>query len=165
MLFFQGVLTCFMVTVMFFDLTRYLIPNWLVGLMLALYPVMLVMTPLPVDWLYALLIAAGVFAGGLVIFAKKWMGGGDIKLLIVCALWAGTGGALELLLYTGVLGGVLSLGLWLLRPAIAWYASRRPAPPVIPRLFTIGEPVPYGLAIASAFLIILWMGKIPGLSG
>lgn len=163
MLFFPALLTCFMLAVIWFDITRFIIPNWLVGILLALYPVMLVMTPLPVDWAAGLLVMGITFLVGLIIFRFRFMGGGDVKLMIVCALWAGTSAALEFFVYMGLLGGALSLFIYLVRPFYAFALSKMQNPHPIPRLLTVGEPVPYGVAIATAFLIILWMGKVPGL--
>lgn len=152
-----------MAVVIVFDLTRYIIPNWLNGVLLLLYPFMLWMMPGPVAWGWALLIGAVTFAVGFAMFNFRLIGGGDVKLLAVCALWAGTGASLEFFVYTGLLGGVLSLLLVVTRPAAAWWFSRWKNAPAIPRVLTYREPVPYGLAIAAAFLIVLWLGKIPGL--
>jgi hypothetical protein len=46
---------------------------------------------------------------------------------------------------------------------IPYALSKLKNPPPIPRVFTIGEPVPYGVAIAIVFLVLLWTGKIPGI--
>lgn len=165
MLLLHGLLTCFMVAVMYFDITRYLIPNWLVGIVLLLYAFLLLFAPEGIDWAGALLVAFLAFIAGFVMFTLKWMGGGDIKLLIACMLWTGrTETSIEFVIYTGIIGGFLSLILWAGRPVVAWAAAKRSVPATkIPRLLTTGQPVPYGLAIAGAFLIVLWMGKIPGL--
>lgn len=162
-LFFQGILTCFMLAVIYFDLTRYIIPNWMVGVLLVLYPVMLFTVPVPPDWMQALWIGLGAFAIGFIIFSLRLMGGGDVKLLTVCCVWIGLPHLIHFIMYTALLGGVLSLALLLLRPAAAWSFARMKHPPAIPRLLTIGEPVPYGIAIALAFLFILWVMGVPGL--
>ncbi|MCC7260371.1 MAG: prepilin peptidase, partial [Alphaproteobacteria bacterium] len=156
MLFFQGILTCFLLAALAFDLTRYIIPNWIVGIIILLYPVMLVMTPESVDWVSGLTAFAVMFVAGMFIYALKLMGGGDIKLLAACALWTGTTEAWDLAFYTAMLGGVLSLGLLLLRPAVNWADSRLKKPLPLPRLLRPGEPVPYGLAITGAMLMVVW---------
>lgn len=161
---FHGLLTCFMLGILVFDLSRYTIPNWMSGLLLALYPVMVLVTPEPVDWQSALLVMLAVFAVGFVIFSLRFMGGGDIKLMTVLALWTGTACSLEFLVYTGIGGGLLSVLLWLVRPMIlSAYGRMGKEKPDLPRLFTIGQPVPYGVAIAASFLFLLWTGRVPGL--
>lgn len=152
-----------MLGVVYYDLTRYLIPNWLNGLLLALYPVMLLMNPLPVDWMQGLMVMGGCFAAGFAIFALRIMGGGDVKMLTVCGLWTGAAAIPDFLFVTALLGGLLTLLLIVLRYAAAWWFAHKQGEQTIPRLLTYGEPVPYGLAISGAFLILLWMGKLPGL--
>lgn len=152
-----------MLGVIYYDLTRYIIPNWLNGLLLALYPVMLLMNPLPVDWVQGLMVMGGCFAVGFVIFALRIMGGGDVKMLTVCGLWVGVTAIVDFLFITALLGGLITLLLIVLRYAVAWRFARMEHPPAIPRPLTYGEPVPYGLAISGAFLFLLWIGKLPGL--
>ncbi len=82
-----SMLTCLMITVMLTDITRFTIPNWIVAIILLLYPVMLYFSPVVVDWKMALVIMAGVFSAGFVLFVLHVMGGGDIKLLLLkCTL-------------------------------------------------------------------------------
>ena len=85
-----------------------------------------------------LLIAAGLFAGGL-------MGGGDVKLLSAAALWAGPAQVVPFLLVVAMAGGLLSL-LVLLRVRAAAIAGR----PVAAQR----RCVPYGLAIAAGGLYV-----------
>ncbi len=96
--------------------------------------------------------AAAVFLGGAVLFARGYLGGGDVKLLAAATLWAGPAGTPTLLMLTGVLGGALALFLLMPfgrqiaaaarsllgsrwpTPSAAWrcrypMASRSPAPP------------------------------------
>lgn len=79
MLFFPILLTGFMAAVLFFDVTRYIIPNWLVGVLLVLYPAFVLMSPVPVGWPMALAAAGLMFVVGVVIFAFRLMGGGDVS--------------------------------------------------------------------------------------
>ena len=80
-----------------------------------------------------------VFAAGLVLFARGWMGGGDVKLLTAASVWTGVGGLPALLLATALAGGGLALA------AIAVRAL-----PLAdgPRVLERGAPLPYGVAIA-----------------
>jgi prepilin peptidase CpaA len=157
------VLTVLMLAVFYFDVTSYKIPNAVVGLVLLFYPLYLWLSPVPVDWASALMIAGVVFAIGLGLFAAKVMGGGDIKLLVACALWAGSGASLKFFLYTALFGGILALGLMLGRPVMAYYKARLAEDAPMPRILLPGEPLPYGLAIAASMLLITWMGEIPGI--
>jgi len=146
-----------MLVVIYFDATRFIIPNWLVGFLLALYPVAVFFAPVPIDWQHDLLGFLGAFAVGYVIFALNIMGGGDVKLIIVLALWVGLGKLADFGLDFALLGGVLTIILLTLRatmPAII-------TPEKLPRVLKKREPVPYGLAISAAFLIILMNGQIP----
>ena len=43
------------------------------------------------------------------LFARGWLGGGDVKLLSAATLWAGAPQTLGLLVVTGILGGALAL--------------------------------------------------------
>lgn len=160
-----GVLSLLMLMVLAYDVTRYVIPNWLVAVVLALWPAVLWSAPPgAVDWMMALLVGVGMFAVGFALFATRLMGGGDVKLLAVCGVWTGLDALASYLLAVAVLGGVLSLVLLFLRPALAFTLARRENPPSLPRVLTQGEPVPYGVAIGIGFLIVLWMGKLPGVA-
>jgi prepilin peptidase CpaA len=161
---FPGLLTCLMLAVVYYDLTRYLIPNWLVGLILILYPAMwFTATHAGVDVKMSVAAMAMVFAGGYIVFMLRLMGGGDIKLATVCSLWVGLPMLLDFLLWVAVGGGVLSLVLLMVRPVAPQWLAKFSKSTKIPRVLTMGEPVPYGLAIAAAFFYLMWAGKIPAL--
>ena len=149
-----------MLAVMFFDLTRYLIPNWLTGSLLVLYPLAVFLAPQTVDWQAGLLALAVMFAVGYGIFALRLMGGGDVKLIIACALWVGLSQLAEFVILFALLGGALSVILWVGRKALPFLAPAFSPP----RALKAGEPVPYGVAIAIAFLWMLWAGKIAAAS-
>lgn len=165
MLLFHGLLTVFLLAVFYTDFTRYLIPNWLIAIIIALYPAMLLMTPsIPEGfsiW-YTLITFVAVFVIGLGLFALRLTGAGDVKLLAALSLWTGVEAIVAFIIFTALIGGCLAFTLLLGRP-LAGMMVKSAHPEVLPRVLRYGEPVPYGLAIASAFLIVLWMGKIPGL--
>lgn len=103
---------------------------------------------------YALLVAAGVLAAGFFLYAKGWMGGGDVKLLTVAALWAGPAHAVELLAWTSIFGGLLAV---LFMPGFRMglsYAFNRIGCEGIGRTLNSRE-LPYGVAIAPGGIIIL----------
>lgn len=151
-----------MLAVTYFDVTRFIIPNWLVGSLLILYPVAVLMAPHEVDWKNAVLGMALVFAVGYVVFAMKWMGGGDIKLLTVCSLWVGLHCLPDFIFLVALLGGAFSLGLWGFRKMAP--ALLKKSESTLPRILRNKEPVPYGVAITLGFLILVWMGKLPVLA-
>lgn len=160
---FPVVLSLLLCLVLWLDVTRFLIPNWLNLLVFLLYPAMWLLHPSPPDALSGLACFGALFAFGYTLFAFRIMGGGDVKLLAALGLWLGiTAGAMHFLLYMSIIGGILTLLLLGARkPISAMYESREQ----IPRLFRPREPVPYGVAIALGFLLTLWLGKVPGFEG
>ncbi len=83
------------------------------------------------------------------LFALRWMGGGDVKLLTALALWIAPADFLALLIIMALVGGVLTFVIG------AWNIMRR-------------QPgrlsVPYGIAIAAAGLWIIGMNYFPAAS-
>lgn len=158
-LIFALVLSIFMVAVMAIDASKYVIPNTLNLFLLALYPFAAYL--LGLDWPMALVAAGIVLAIGLGVFALGFMGGGDIKLLAVLVLYTGWHMAtVNFLFLTGVCGGGL---------VIAVLFARFILPPLfkgraLPRLLTRKQPIPYGIAIAIGFLVVLWTNQIPGVA-
>jgi prepilin peptidase CpaA len=156
---FSGALSLAMLAVMVLDATRYLIPNSLNFALLLLFGVGAFF--LPVDLPMGLVAAAVVLIIGLGLFALGLMGGGDIKLLVVLTLWTGwslvTG---HFLMLTAVLGGILVIVVLLMRMVAQVVLKGRN----LPRLLTPKQPVPYGLAIAGAFLVMIWSNQIPALA-
>lgn len=162
MLVFHVMLSCLLALVIWLDFTRYTIPNWLNGLILGLYPAMVLLGPVPVDWPSALLPALVMFIICALFFFMRVMGGGDVKLLAVCGLWMGMQ-TLEFVVFTAVLGGVLTLILLLMRPITPWFYGRFFGGRTPPKVLTMDQPVPYGIAIAMVFLWMMWKGLVPGL--
>jgi prepilin peptidase CpaA len=155
---FTYALTLAMAGVIWLDITRYLIPNSLNFAILMLWAAgAYFLYPALPPVLLALLTGVLILAVGLGFFALGLMGGGDIKLLAVLSLWTGWGMAtLQFLFYTAFVGGVLVIAMLCLR-ALAPALTKRQ----LPRFLTKKQPVPYGLAIAGAFLLMLWQGQVP----
>ena len=106
-----------------------------------------------VDWRGALLVSGAVFALGVVLFARGWVGGGDVKFLGAAALWAGPAQTLPLLEIMGLAGGVLAVGV------LAWQAMRRwnddgVLGAVIGMRIRDDSRIPYGVAIAAGALYV-----------
>ncbi len=156
-------LVLLMVLVVVYDATRYIIPNWLNGLVLLLYPFHVATATVAIDWRMALLGMLVMFVVGFFTYAMKWMGAGDVKLLAALAPWVGWGkGLLEYALYVAVAGGALSLALILIRKLIPWIMKLPDHP--YTKILREGSPVPYGLAIAGVFLGFLLTARIPGIA-
>jgi prepilin peptidase CpaA len=93
-----------------------------------------------------LLVALAAFAVFATLFALKWMGGGDVKLLTALALWIDPEWFLRLLIVMALVGGVLTILLG------AWHVTRRQKHKLA---------IPYGVAIAAAGLWVLGTHYLP----
>ena len=96
------------------------------------------------------LCALAVLAVAFTFFAMGWVGGGDAKLAAATTLWLGFGLTLPYLVYTALLGGVLTLLILVLRRVPSDFASM----PWLARLRDPKQGVPYGIAMAFAGLLI-----------
>ena len=149
-----------------FDTWKFVIPNAIAVALVVLFIATALLLPFEMtwmEWLSHVGAAVAVFIGGAVLYAFNKMGGGDIKLLTAVAFWAGFEHVTELLLYVAVAGGVLAIGLIVLRKLIVSLGSAitRLAEVKLPRVLLNGEAVPYGLAIAP---ISIYLGtKLPQL--
>lgn len=136
------------------DVRTLRIPNALCLALLVLYPVHVLSAAQPVAWLPALGVAGVVFLAGLTAFAGGCVGGGDVKLLTVVALWAGPGLILETLLYTGLIGGALAtVMITPLRFPVASASELLHLQSV--RNIMLGRNLPYGVAIAGAAGLVI----------
>jgi prepilin peptidase CpaA len=95
------------------------------------------------------------------LFARGWIGGGDAKLAAATAVWLGFDHIGDYAFSASALGGLLTLAIIGLRK---W-----PLPGILParqwvaRLLDPGTGVPYGVALASAGLLLypgtaIWLG-------
>jgi prepilin peptidase CpaA len=140
------------------DLRRLVIPNALTLSLCVLWPLYIQGTPTLFAVLGSLGCAALVFLIGALLFSRGYIGGGDVKLLAVAVLWAGPGRVTPLLLLTGVLGGMIAL--FLLIPPCAHLASLARAklgPGDAAIKSDLATPVPYGIAIAAAAMIVIFV--------
>ena len=71
------------------DFRSYVIPNRLCVAILVLYPAHVLASSAPVDWVSGLTAGGIVFGVGLVMFAFRLAGGGDVKLMAAAGVWAG----------------------------------------------------------------------------
>ena len=143
------------------DLTSYTIPNWISLALLAAFgpAAFLSGAPLPAIGLCLLVGFAGLI-GGMVMFALRWIGGGDAKLLAGCALWIGWPGVSHFLLWTTLGGGALAVGLLTIRKWAPLFAPVSAGPGWMTRLLTKDADVPYGVAIAVGALMAFPMSPL-----
>ncbi len=129
------------------DIRTFTIPNRYTAAVALLYPVHVLSSGTPVNWLMAVVIAALMLLVCAAMFARGIMGGGDAKMLAAAALWAGPELAIPFIIFTALAGGVVSMVI-LLRARYGWVLG-------------LAEPdtelaVPYGVAIASSGLLVAY---------
>ena len=143
-------------TAAFEDCRRLEIPNELVLALVLLWPLEVMLGPAPIA-AGPLFAAVGcsflLFVVGALLFARGLIGGGDVKLLAAAALWAGGRGTPQLLILTGLFGGVLAL--FLLTPLGMQLSALRGGAAGPAESALQMNSVPYGLAIAAAALIVV----------
>ncbi len=159
------------------DLRERRIPNWLNAGVAALYPVYLLLSPVPVAWPGALAVSLLVGLLGVLLFARDLIGGGDVKLITAISLWAGVDNFALFALVTTLTGGVVgcaSLWYWRWGPLIdahlagfglAVSGGRGAAPlpateqpePGAPATTAVPAPatLPYGIAIAAGGVAVI----------
>lgn len=135
------------------DLTSYIIPNWISGLLILSFVPAALALGLPITTI-GLNLGIGVAALliGMGMFALNWIGGGDAKLFAASALWLGWPASISYLIVTAIAGGGLTLVLLSLRsPFIRPYVLAGPA--WVHRLAEPDGDLPYGVAIAVGALV------------
>lgn len=134
------------------DLTSMTIPNWISGALIVAYFPVAFAVGLP----WAVVAASvGVGLAALVIgagmFALRWIGGGDAKLIACACLWLGLEGSALFLIWTGLLGGVFCMLLIFARFHARPYLAN--APGWVVHLMEPKGDIPYGVAIAAGALM------------
>jgi prepilin peptidase CpaA len=133
------------------DVTRFEIPDLVSGILLA--SAFLYGWGHPdFGWTAHLTAPVLVTLVGSIVFARGWMGGGDIKMLAATSAWTGFSGLPLQLALVAVAGGVLAVFLLLLRK-IAWH---NPEGGIGPRLLAATGPLPYAVAISTGSVIWAW---------
>lgn len=121
------------------DFKQFRIPNMMPGLLLVLYATYVaVVGAAAFSWWHVAHFAIAL-AAGMLLFAIKWIGGGDAKLYATAALWFPLQSGHYLIFFVGLAGSVL---------AVLYLLTRR---------FTRGPDgkkrtdrrIPYGVAIAA----------------
>ncbi len=131
------------------DLWKFVIPNVVSVALVLLFFVTVLILPFDVPWLSHLGAGAACLIVGAAVFYKGWMGAGDVKLMTALCLWAGFEHMTELLFFVCVAGGAFALFMVFLRKLVMGLLVLQPSAGSLtpPRLLTVGEKIPYGVAI------------------
>ncbi len=134
------------------DLTTMKIPNWISGLLVVCFLPAALAVGLPLRDL-AVHVGVGTLAlfVGAGMFALRWIGGGDAKLMAAACLWLGVSGSGMFLLWTGLMGGLFCLALIFARARFRPYVLQ--APGWVAQLMEPKGDIPYGVAIAAGALL------------
>jgi prepilin peptidase CpaA len=134
------------------DLTTMTIPNWISGLLiLFFFPAALIVGLPPIAYAVHIGVAVAALLVGMAMFALRWIGGGDAKLMAAACLWLGLTGSGMFLLWTGVMGGLFCLVLLFARFHSRPYLAG--APGWVVQLMEPRGDIPYGVAIAAGALM------------
>jgi prepilin peptidase CpaA len=96
------------------DVRARIIPNWLVGTIAAFAPVLWWVSGMSLwpDIAIQIGVAIGFMVLFSIFFALNAMGGGDVKLIAALALWFPAIAFLQLLMVMSIVGGIITLGMW-----------------------------------------------------
>lgn len=133
------------------DAAEFAIPDAASLAIAGLYPAHVLASPLPINWLGALVAAVAVFVCSFFLFARGYVGGGDVKLLTATSLWAGPQFILPLLLTMGLAGGVLATLIW---GRYRLFALLEPAEISGAAVAKLPLRLPYGIAIATGASLV-----------
>lgn len=93
------------------DVRRLIIPNRIPLGIIILYPAYVLSTGAPVDWVGGATLASSALVIGVVLFAFRYAGGGDVKLFVAASLWAGPALFPSFLLVTSLVGAAMAAGM------------------------------------------------------
>ena len=135
-----------MIWVMYTDLTQQRIPNAVILFLVVTYLPLALSAGFELDAMtYAFGSALIVFMAGFGCFSAGWLGGGDVKLAAVSALWLGHDTVISYVLWTAILGSIVTLSIMALRRKRAIDAD-------LP--FDRHTSLPYGPGMALAAIIL-----------
>ena len=147
------------------DLRTMKIPNLCVLALLATFAVVVVPFS-DLTWVALgdhLVVMVGLLVIGFALFMFNVLGAGDGKLMAATALWLGPSASFDFVVYTTALGGLLALGVLMLRGSLL--PVRLATHPIIVRMQDNSRTIPYGMAIAPGALLALpsspWATYLP----
>jgi prepilin peptidase CpaA len=140
------VLTTALIAAALDDAMTLLIPNRYAAAIVGAFFVYAIGKPLAFC-LGGLAIGVALLAVGALLFERRMLGGGDVKLLTACGLWAGSDWIVLLLFTSALAGGLL---------ALAQLSPLRRLLPSPPGAVAVGsdfrsklrQPMPFGVAVA-----------------
>ena len=158
MIFFAAALTLLMLAVIYFDITKFIIPNTISIILLGLWPVYYFMAPYDINWTLSLAVTLCVFLFGLLIFTFNIMGGGDVKLFTALSIWIGWQPytLIQFFTWVAIAGGILALFKIIMRLLGKTTGTLK----FMPHFIKEKDNIPYGIAIAFSFCFLLWNGQI-----
>jgi prepilin peptidase CpaA len=139
------------------DALRLRIPHSVCLAIVGLMPLWGLLQPAGVPWLEHLFGLLAAFAIGFILWRLRWFGGGDVKFMSAIALWIGLRDLGFFLVTMSLIGAALALLLLVLRLAFGSDAPRTAgsdAPESGIALLRKGAPVPYGVAIGLAAILL-----------
>ena len=137
---------CLLVMAAFGDVASFRIPNTLNIALACLYLPTAIAAGSGLETIgWHLGAGALVLVIGIILFALKWLGGGDVKLVAAAACWTGFTGLPGLLIFMALAGGVLALVLLAVRRLLRDRIDRSSR---YSRILGQTRDVPYGVAIA-----------------
>lgn len=141
------------------DIASFKIPNWVCLAIIGLFPVYGIVAGLDLNaWGGHMLGGALGLLLGMALFATGGLGGGDGKLFAAAALWFGWSDFFSFLFLTMLAGGGLAVILLMVRRTLTENIALGGI--LTHRAFAMGEPVPYGVAIAAGALWCLPFASI-----
>jgi prepilin peptidase CpaA len=132
------------------DIASMRIPNWLTGLIAALFFPMAYLTGMPMDE-FGLHMKAGIilFFVGFMFFSLRLFGGGDAKLMAAAGLWFGSEDMMPFLVNTALAGGVLALFYAGWSAALAFKQAQNNDQRSFRQILrSVAPKMPYGCALA-----------------
>lgn len=137
-----------LITAAVYDIAQRRIPNWTVLGLLALFIPTTWLGYTPTTWPWSLAAFGIALVGSGALYLMGAIGAGDAKLFSATSLFAGLSNLLLLFVATTLVGGLMALGMLVLRPKSAMRALTKRG-----RAESTGRGVPYGVAIAAGAII------------
>lgn len=160
-----------------YDFSFYRIPNMLILAYVVLFAFFAPLYLAPDAILYSLAVAGGVLAVSFTLYVGKIIGAGDVKYITVISLWAGSSDIMAFLFYMAIFGGVLALIYLFFRDYLTFFSDKlwqsfqklEASFPFFEKVWMGSEKgaekgkrqiieakkIPYGIAVASAAIIII----------
>lgn len=135
------------------DIATMTIPNWVSIVMAAAFPVFALAAGHTLAFIgFHLAVGAIVLVLGIGLFSLNLLGGGDVKVIAAASVWTGLSGFAPFLTTMLLVGGVLAVGLVVVRQ---FAQPREGRPAFLNRLLDRKRGAPYAVAIAAGGLMAL----------